>query len=188
MKTRIFIVTYASHTASGDDNLYQSVKTFTGADYPKNEREAREYYERQKQQAYEECKWGENWDADEDEREGETEYEPMYANSDIRRANYDGMLHGSYEVESEAYEGYKVQIEFEEREIESPCGDIFLFDRDRYTEQEAKAMTRAEAEKLAELPKDDRKVWLYHPYCATFEQDWNGGAIDPAKYIIRIIY
>ena len=55
MRTRIFIVTYASHTDS-DDNLYQSVKTFTGADYQQNEREARNLYERQKQQAYEECK------------------------------------------------------------------------------------------------------------------------------------
>lgn len=186
MKTRIFIVTYASHTDS-DDNLYQDVKTFSGADYAKNESEARELYERLKTQAYEECKWGEYWD-DEEGREDACEYQPMWSNYDISRSNYDGMLSGSYEVESEAYEGYKVSIEFEEREIESPCGDIFLFDRERYTEQEAKTMTRTEAEKLAELPKDERKVWLYHPYCATFENDWNGGAIDPAKYIIRIIY
>jgi len=187
MRTRIFIVTYASHTDS-DDNLYQSVKTFTGSDYAKNERDARELYERQKAQAYEECKWGEYWEDDEEGREDAYEYQPMYSNHDITRAEFDGMLHGSYEVASEAYEGYKVNIEFEEREIDSPCGDIFLFDRERYTEQEAKAMTRAEAEKLAELPKDDRKIWIYHPYCSTFESDWNSGAIDPAKFIIRIIY
>ena len=186
MRTRIFIVTYASHTDS-DDNLYQDVKTFSGADYAKNEREARNLFECLKQQAYEECKWGECWE-DVKNDEDAFEYQPMYSNHDITRAEFDGMLHGSYEVESEAYEGYKVSIEFEEREIESPCGDIFLFDRKRYTEQEAKAMTRTEAEKLAELPKDERKIWIYHPYCSTFESDWNSGAIDPAKYIIRIIY
>ena len=99
MRTRIFIVTYASHTDS-DNYLYQDVKTFTGSDYAKNEREARNLFECLKQQAYEECKWGECW---EDVKNGEDayEYQPMYSNHDITRAEFDGMLHGSYEVESE---------------------------------------------------------------------------------------
>ena len=189
MKARIFIVNYASHTRGNEDCLYQSVKTFSGANYPQLEQEARNLYEQMKEQAYEECKWGEYWDVeDEEEREGAYEYSPLYANNDITRADFDGMLHGSYEVESEAYDGYKVSIEFEEREIEVPSGDIFLFDRKVFTEQEAKNMSKEDAVALAQVEKGLRHVWQYHPYCSTFESDWNGGSIDPANYIIRIIY
>lgn len=188
MKTRIFVVTFASHTAS-DDNLYSNVSTFSTGNYPKDEQEARSLYDRLKQNAHEECKWGAYWDCeDEEERDGISEYVPLSRCTEITRRKDTGCLYGSYEVESEAYEGYKVSITFEEREVETPCGDIFLFDRERFTEQEAKKMTKAEAIAMAEVSKDERKVWMYHPYCATFESDFNRGSIDPAKYFVRIIY
>lgn len=189
MKTRQFLVTYTSYTTS-DENLYNEVKVFSGADYQKNEQDARQVFERLKKNAYEECKWGEYWNADPAEREadGVKEHNPLYSCCDISRANYDQMLHGTYEVESEVYEGYKVSIRIDEQEVETPCGDIFLFDRRYFTEEQAKNMTKTDAMALAQVEKDLRHVWHYKPYTSTFESDWNGYSIDPAKYLIRIIY
>lgn len=64
--------------------------------------------------------------------------------------------------------------------------EIFLFDRQCFTEEEAKTMTYECACDMADKPKDERTVWRYNMGCSTFEGDFNRGCITHEKYYLRI--
>lgn len=102
MKTTIFILSWCSYTDS-DDYLYTDIKTFT------DEEEARKQFDDDCHMAYEECEWGSQWDESEENRDEECKYDV-----DESRAP------GIYTVSSEAYDGYKVEVSLEEREIDIP--------------------------------------------------------------------
>ena len=63
--------------------------------------------------------------------------------------------------------------------------EIFLFDREEWTENEAGAVTRQQAVQLADEPKDVRRVWRYNMDCSTFDADLERGSIDLDKFIVR---
>ena len=67
MKTKIYIVSFTSFTET-DINLHNDAQLFT------NEEEARREFISLRDQAIEEARWGSLWDADDEEREGGTEY------------------------------------------------------------------------------------------------------------------
>ena len=110
MKTKIFVVTFASYTEY-DNYLYTEQKTFT------DPMSAQNHYEDKCKKAYDECKWAEYWDADQDDRTDAYEY-PV---SEKRECD-------TYRVESEAYCGYHVCVKLEEQDIEVP----YATDRRKY--------------------------------------------------------
>ena len=70
----------------------------------------------------------------------------------------------------------------------APCKPLglFLFERDHFTENEAGAVSKADAMTLAEsTTKAERKVWHYDLDCGTFDADYGRGAIDLSKYWVR---
>ena len=75
---------------------------------------------------------------------------------------------------------YKVQSE----KVYAP--QIFLFDLNVFTRQEADEMTWEDAHELAQVEKGMRHVWQYDTSCGTFAGDFNRGCITPDKYYIRI--
>lgn len=75
---------------------------------------------------------------------------------------------------------YKVQSE----KVYAP--QIFLFDLNVFTRQEANEMTWEDAHELAQVEKGMRHVWQYDTSCGTFAGDFNRGCITPDKYYIRI--
>lgn len=100
MKTKIFILTWVSYT-NGDNFLFSDVNTFT------DEKDARSQFEKDCKSAYEECEWGSKWDEPEDERDENCKY-------NVYEQRYDNC----YTVNSEAYEGYKVEVNLIKKEIE----------------------------------------------------------------------
>lgn len=68
-----------------------------------------------------------------------------------------------------------------------PCKplELFLFDREKWTENQAGAVNRPEAEAMADEPKDGRKVWRFNLDCGTFDADYERGAIDLNDYWVR---
>jgi len=102
MKATIFILSWCSY-ADGDDYLYSDVKTFT------DEAEARKQFESDCNLAYDECEWGSQWDENEDSRDEDCKY-------DVEEQR--GM--DLYIVSSSAYDGYKVQVKLEAKEVDVP--------------------------------------------------------------------
>lgn len=99
MKKKIFILTWVSYTDE-DDYLYSDVKVFT------DEKGARKQYDNDCEKAYEECKWGSQWDA------------PKYERDEYYSHDVDEERSGdSYTVSSPAYNGYKVQVKLTEVEL-----------------------------------------------------------------------
>lgn len=70
-------------------------------------------------------------------------------------------------------------------EVEGP--EIYLFDREHFTDEQARTMSRETANELAEKPKDERKVWRYCWGSTSFQQDFNAGCMDNQKYFIRFM-
>ena len=112
MKTKIYQVSFTSFTES-DNYLYNDVKTFT------DEEQARQEWEQQCENAYQECRYGSEWDSissmDEEDREDVYEYDV-----DEERDP------GTYTVSSEAYEGYKVIVSLDEVEIDVPMAQDMM--------------------------------------------------------------
>ena len=110
MKARIFILSWVSYTDE-DDYLYSDIKTFT------DEKEAREQFDKDCEYAYEECEWGSQQDEPEDERDEDCKYDVDESRDD-----------NEYIVSSSVYNGYRVQVELAEKEIDVP----FACDRRKY--------------------------------------------------------
>jgi hypothetical protein len=64
---------------------------------------------------------------------------------------------------------------------------VFVFDAEQYTEEQAGAVTYQEACRLAEEPKDVRRVFCYSCGCSTFASDYKAGCMDGGRYYIRTI-
>lgn len=103
MATKIFILSWFSYTES-DNYLYSDIKTFT------DEEKAMAGFESDCEKAYEECKWGSQWDEPEDERDEDCAYDVDESRDP-----------GTYQVSSGAYDGYHVEVSIEEKEIEIPA-------------------------------------------------------------------
>ena len=60
---------------------------------------------------------------------------------------------------------------------------------EHFTEQQAGAVTYQEAVSMADesKPKDERKVFRYTHYSASFASDYKGGCMDGGRYHIRTI-
>lgn len=106
MKTTIYNVIWTSYTES-DNFLYNDTKTFT------SETEAHKEFDRQCQQAYDECEWGSQWDEPEDERDTACNYDVDETRD-----------HDCYTVSSNAYDGYRVEVKLQRVEVgvPLPCG------------------------------------------------------------------
>lgn len=104
MKQTINVVTYASYTEA-DGYIYTDCKVFG------SEEAAKDYYDKQCKLAHDECEWGEAFDGDESEKAESFRYETKEERSTSRHAE-------SYEVFSDAYEGYHVKIELVKKKIE----------------------------------------------------------------------
>ena len=99
MKTKIYLLSWVSFTGS-DNYMYSDIQIFTD----KNKAVAE--LMQQKENAYEECKWGSEWESE--DKEDAYEFDVWEkTNSDV-----------CYEVHSEAYDGYDVEIYLREKEIE----------------------------------------------------------------------
>ena len=174
MKRNIIIVSYVSFTSS-DNYLHTEQKSFT------NRLKAQDYYEDSCKYAYEECKWGSQVDEPEDERDEDCTFDV----DEERNGSFkDGKA--GYKVESQAYEGYWVSITYEVQEVDVYSPQIFLFDRNVFTEQEANEVSWEDAHELAQVEKGLRHVWQYDAACGTFAGDFNRGCMDSQQYYIRI--
>jgi len=105
MTTKIFILSWFSYIES-DNYLYSDIKTFT------DEEKAMAEFESDCEKAYDECKWGCQWDESEDERDEDCAYDVDESRDP-----------GTYQVSSGAYDGYHVEVSIEEKEIEIPATD-----------------------------------------------------------------
>ena len=103
MKAKIYMVTMTSYTTS-DNNLYNNTWTYD------NEEEARQQYTSLRDEQSKECRWGANYDND--DHTDDCEY--------TMSEREDGC---TYEASSEAYEGYRVQVKMECREIDITTTD-----------------------------------------------------------------
>jgi len=67
--------------------------------------------------------------------------------------------------------------------------EVFVFDGEHFTEQQAGAVTYQEAVSMADesKPKDERKVFRYTHYSASFASDYKAGCMDGGRYHIRTI-
>lgn len=106
MTTKIYLVSYVSYTES-DNYLYSDVRPFT------DEEEARHEFISLRDGAYSECQYGAAWDSVESMSEEERKDEYQY---DV--TENDGG--DTYEVSSNAYEGFKVIVKLETKEVEVP--------------------------------------------------------------------
>ena len=149
-----------SNYETADNYLHQEVRVFD------DEEKARHDFMSQRDSIKSDV-YGES-DTDDDEDEND---------------DYCGYYEASREVGTE-FE-YQAKLRMLEVEVEGP--HIWLFDRERYTEDEAKKMSKKEAEALSELPKDERTVWRYCWGSSSFQQDFNAGCMDSKKYIIRFM-
>lgn len=102
MKATIFILSWCSYT-DGDDYLHSDVKTFT------DEAEALKQFESDCKLAHDECEWGSQWDENEDSRDEDCKYNV----EEHREVDL-------YIVSSSAYDGYKVQVKLEAKEVDVP--------------------------------------------------------------------
>lgn len=103
--TKICVVTFTSYTQS-DNYLHTEQKVFSNPLF------AQDYYEDQCADAHSECQWGEEWNADENERENAYEY-PVSEKYTGRMKD----LNATYEVSSEAYCGYQVKVALSSHEV-----------------------------------------------------------------------
>ena len=172
MKTKIYIVTFTSYTES-DNYLHNEQKTFT------NRLFAQDYYEKLCDNARENA--ADIYDTEQDARnavsEHETRQDALNRETTISREEGTEM-------------GYKVIVRLETVEVDVYAPQIFLFDRNVFTDQEADAMTWEDAHELAEVEKGLRHVWQYttdaHDGQNTFTQDFNCGCMDSQQYHVRI--
>lgn len=104
--TRIFVVTFTSYTQS-DNYLYTEQKVFSNPLF------AQDYYEDRCADAHSECRLGEVWNGDKDERKNANEY-PVSEKYTGRMKD----LNATYEVSSEAYCGYQVKVTLSSHEVE----------------------------------------------------------------------
>lgn len=102
MKTKIYILGWVSYT-NEDNYLYNDQQVFT--DKEKAMAEFKDDCDR----AYEECKWGSQFDTPEEEREENLAYDVDESRGET-----------TYNVSSVAYYGYKVEVSLKEVEIEIP--------------------------------------------------------------------
>jgi hypothetical protein len=67
--------------------------------------------------------------------------------------------------------------------------EVFVFDGEHFTELQAGAVTYQEAVSMADesKPKDERKVFSYTHYSASFASDYKAGCMDGGRYHIRTI-
>lgn len=177
MKTKIFLVTTTSYTAS-DNYLFNDVKTFT------DEQEAISEYDNICNNLRQECRWGADYDNDDHTDDYEYNMSEAHHTHEVKGNGY--ML--TYEASSDAYEGYRVQVKLECQEVEINAPATWLFDREHFTEAQVNAVTIEEALQLSDgTSKSERKVWRYEGNSGTFAADFNRGCITPDKYFIRII-
>lgn len=176
MKTTVITVSYFSFTES-DNYTHTEQKTFT------NRLFAQGYYEDECKKAYDECKWGSQWDEPEGERNEDCAYE---VDVDCNGSTKDGKA--DYKVESAAYDGYHVKVSYEAVEVDVKAPKIFLFDRKVFSQQEADNFTWEDAHELAQIDKGVRHVWEYDLECGTFLDDFNRGCIDGERYYMRILF
>ena len=78
------------------------------------------------------------------------------------------------------------KVTITEQEVKVYAPQIFLFDRNVFTDQEAEAMSWEDAHELAQVEKGLRHVWQYDASCGTFAGDFNRGCMDSHQYYIRI--
>ena len=102
VKTKMYVLAWCSYT-EGDNYLYSDVKTFT------DEEKAVAEFNLCKKNAYEECKWGSEFESE--SKEDAYEF-------DVKEVTNSGKC---YEVCSNAYEYYHVKISLTEKEIEIEC-------------------------------------------------------------------
>ena len=65
--------------------------------------------------------------------------------------------------------------------------EVFVFDAEKFTDEQAGAMTYQETVRLADEPKDVRRVFRYAPYSTSFTGDYRRGCMDAGRYHIRTI-
>lgn len=173
MKTKIYIVTFTSYTES-DNYLHTEQKSFTNPLF------AQDYYEQLCNNAHENAN---EIYVDANEGDGEdwsNTVEGEHHNEDKNNRRY------TIEREPGTEFGYQVEVKLETVELDVYAPQIFLFDRNVFTEQEADAMTWEDAHELAQVEKGLRHVWQYDASCGTFAGDFNRGCMDSHQYYIRI--